>query len=170
MNRLFGLPIEIIDIIYDFAAPFKELKIKNLNELNKLLTIKELDRTLLWLRERMLKSKIKLKNVIESNGHFNRSYSSEAFSNIYDENELKKYFNYLKKCRCCKMHRTNTPKTILSIWDEQPIWTCRNEMSEECLCVCKCRHYKRILVTSFEKLKLRGFHRFSVRRWPGSDA
>jgi len=154
MTRIFALPVEIVDLIYDFAAPFKEPRKKNLKQLLVKTTITLLDKKVQYLikvRNKQLAKTEKNRNwLVDSDGHLSRNFVAGGFTHVFDGDEIKLCFNNLKGCRCCKMHRTNIPRNIAGTWDEQPLRVEGPEFCEEYLCTCKCRHYKRILVKTFE--------------------
>lgn len=158
-SRLFNLPAEIIQLIYDFAAPYAEIKKKVLKELLCEASIQYLDKEVLALNEYLMDSNIrngrlfKRINYIDSDGFLKRSLISYHLFGIFSKKKICNIFSNISSCHCCKMHARNSPETIFDTWDEQPI--CHVQPgSMEGLCNCKCRHYKRILVNSY--------HLFSV--------
>ena len=154
-KSFFELPPEIVDLIFNYAAPFKEPKKKNLNQLLVNTTIALLDKKVQHLRNRrtkqLAKAASKYPNFMnDSDGYMSRYFIAGGLTHIFDGDEIQSCFNNLKGCRCCKMHRTNIPRNILGTWDEQPLKVMGPEFGEEELCACKCRHYKRILVKTYE--------------------
>lgn len=65
------------------------------------------------------------------------------FRYTYSPEQLRKLFEDMKYCNCCKVHKYNCPKHLDDIWDEQSIY--RPRYGENLTCTCPCRHYKRIM-------------------------
>jgi hypothetical protein len=149
---LFDLPSEIVDLIYEFAAPFNNIKKKVCKELLLNVTCKFIKKEVNLLEYYFMDNKphrsYRLSRYIDSDGCVSRSLISAKFSNSFSKSELCVMFKNLTTCSCCQIHLSNNPKTITSTWDEQPICPLRYNLHEEQLCSCPCRHYRRILCRS----------------------
>lgn len=158
-SRLFNLPAEIIQLIYDFAAPYVDIKQKVLKELLFEASIQYLDKEVLALNVYLMDSHIRNRrrcrrmNHVDSDGFLSRGLISYHLRETFSKKNICNMFSNVSSCHCCKMHTSNSPKTISDTWDEQPLCPVRPS-SIQGLCNCKCRHYKRILVNSY--------HLFSV--------
>ena len=70
--------------------------------------------------------------------------------NNLDNLEKKQHFNNLNNCNCCPRHQRNNPKNINDTWDEDPIMYMESVKNMiNCVCRCKCRHYKRIIANTY---------------------
>ena len=159
LSQLFQLPAEIIQLIYDFAAPYAHIKKKVLKELLFEASIKQLDKEVLALNEYLMDSNIRNRrrfkriNYIDSDGFLNRSLISYHLCETFSKKNICNMFSNISSCHCCKIHTSNSPETISDTWDEQPLCPVRPGGNRD-FCHCKCRHYKRILANSY--------HLFSV--------
>ena len=159
LSRLFQLPAEIIQVIYDFAAPYADTKKKVLKELLFEASIKQLDKEVFALNEYLMDSHIRNRrrfrriNHVDSDGFVSRGLISYHLRETFSKKNICDMFSNVCSCHCCKMHASNSPKTISDTGDEQPLCPVRPS-SNQGLCNCKCPHYKRILANSY--------HLFSV--------
>ena len=137
---LYDLPPELVNYIYSLSGNVKRQKKKMERELLKKSTMKELNKIYERIIDpRYLVAPLDPRHLLAPKRSW---YLRYLLYNKVNDNDYEQFFKNISNCRCCKMHRTNVPKTIESVWDEQPIGS-RNY--EQPICKCKCRHFRRML-------------------------